>query len=489
MIDDEQRNKIKQLYYAEHFKIYAICKALRVHHTTVKKIINPNFDNIKRRPLHVSSLDDYQAIIAEKLDLYPKIRATRLIQILADRGYKGSISSLRTYLRRERPKHDKVYMRMVVHPGEQGQVDWAHCGSLKVGSATRKLYAFVMVLSYSRAVYAEFCLNMKTATFLRCHERAFRYFNGIPRIILYDNLKSAVIARRDRLVRFNKELLDFSGFYAYEPRPCNPFRGNEKGRVERTIRYIRDNYLAARELTDLKTANESLKYWCDNIANKRCWPEDRQYLVKSMWAKERAHLLKLTDRWMHPQEQVISKSRKTPWLIFDLNSYSISPEYVNKLIMITADDDLVTFSFENKIIAKHLRSYDRNKFFEQKEHRQNLLIHSNFGRSNLFRENIVKDFPVIDKILKSHFEVGHDIPSIVRQLYRIRYACGDKVFKEAVDKTLNSKQFSIESIRYFATSIEKSSSAKLPISVTLPKNLKVRSLEIKEKPLSIYDEL
>ena len=221
MIDAATKQKIRHLYFAEHYTIYAITKSLDVHHGIVKRAINYESFHPKRPRNNHSILDTYSRHIDENLGLYPKITATRLIQILRDRGYSGSLSTLRNDLRKRRPRFSRAYNKMVVCPGEQGQVDWAHCGRLRVGGADRKLYLFVMVLSYSRAVYAEFCLNLKTSTFLGCHERAFEYFGGIPRILLYDNLKSVVLARRGKEVRFNPEILEFSGFYHFEPRPCN----------------------------------------------------------------------------------------------------------------------------------------------------------------------------------------------------------------------------------------------------------------------------
>src|SRR5690606_8577111 len=127
------------------------------------------------------------------------------------------------------------YLRVVVHPGDQGQCDWGHFGTLEVGRAKRKLSCFVMVLSYSRRLYAAFTLDQTLESFLRGHVAAFRSFGGVPRVILYDNLKAAVIERYGQAVRFNPALLELAGHYHFRPEPCNPARGNEKGRVERAI--------------------------------------------------------------------------------------------------------------------------------------------------------------------------------------------------------------------------------------------------------------
>lgn len=489
MIKSDVTSKIRQLYFAEHFTVHAISEALGIHHATIKRAIGAK--EFKRRPREKKEtlLDPYRAHIEEKLALYPKLTATRLIQILKDRGYSGSLTTLRVYLAKERPRHVKAYMRMVVHPGEQAQVDWGHCGEMKVGNAERKLYVFVMVLSYSRAVYAEFTLNMKTSTFLRCHERAFEYFGGIPRIILYDNLKSVVLDRLGKDIRFNPEVLDFSGFYCYEPRPCNVYRGNEKGRVERTIRYIRDNFLSARPLSNLKTANESILRWCNTIANQRKWPDNSQYLVKSMWAKERPNLIALSGRWLSPKEILSTSTGKTPWVNFDLNSYSVPPNFVGKPLTISAGDESIELLCENKVIATHGRSYDRERFIECKNHRQELTAYRGFGRTNLFRENLVADFPAVEKILSSQFERGLDMATIVRHLYQLRYSHGDCLFSQALNEAVHTERYSTDSLRVILQQIEAKQKEPARVTVHLPERSEITSLEIEKRPLSTYDQL
>jgi len=108
--------------------------------------------------------------------------------------------------------------------------------------------AFVMVLSYSRQIFLRFFLNARLESFLRGHLAAFEAWNGCPRVILYDNLRSAVLERHGDAIRFHPTLLEFATHYHYEPRPVAVARGNEKGRVERAIRYVRDNFFAARAI-------------------------------------------------------------------------------------------------------------------------------------------------------------------------------------------------------------------------------------------------
>ena len=169
--------------------------------------------------------------------------------MVRERGYRGSPDHFRHLIACHRPRPQaEAYLRLRCLPGEQAQVDWGHFGHLEIGRARRPLMAFVMVLSYSRQIFLRFFLDARMENFLRGHVAAFTAWNGVPRVLLYDNLKSAVLERRGDAIRFHPTLLGFAGHYRYEPRPVAVARGNEKGRVERAIRYVRDALLRRPQL-------------------------------------------------------------------------------------------------------------------------------------------------------------------------------------------------------------------------------------------------
>src|SRR5262249_37561261 len=155
----------------------------------------------------------------------------------------------------------EAYLRLRTLPGEQAQVDWGHFGKIRIGRALRRLFCFVMVLSYSRQIFLRFYLSAAMPSFLRGHVEAFDFFEGSARILLYDTLKSAVLERKGDAIRFHPTLLELAAHYHYLPRPVAPARGNQKGRVERAIRYIRDNFFAARTFTDLDDLNAQALAW------------------------------------------------------------------------------------------------------------------------------------------------------------------------------------------------------------------------------------
>ena len=238
MTSSELRAQIRRYFYAEHWKIGTIARELSVHPDAVRNAIeSEKFKSTQ--PMRASVVDAYLGFVQQTLDEHPRLRATRIYAMIRDRGYTGSVGQLRRAVARLRPQPREAFLQLQMFPGEQGQVDWAHFGSVMVGRAKRALSCFVMTLSYSRALYLEFFFDQTMENFLRGHVHAFAFFNGQPRVILYDNLKSAVVERRGNHIAFHPRLIELSAHYHFAPRPCQVRAGNQKGRVERAIRYVR----------------------------------------------------------------------------------------------------------------------------------------------------------------------------------------------------------------------------------------------------------
>src|SRR3954449_2134387 len=248
--------QILRYYHAEKWTAGTIARQLHVHHTVVRRVLaQAGLPRIgaAQRP---SPIDAYLPLIQETLAKFPSLTANRLFAMVHERGYRGSPDHFRHLVAEHRPRRPaEAYLRLRSLPGEQAQVDWAHFGHLQIGRARRPLMAFVMVLSYSRQIFLRFGLDARMASFLRGHAAAFAAWGGVPRVVLYDNLKSAVLERQADAIRFHPELLAFAGQYRFEPRPVAPARGNEKGRVERAIGYVRDAFFAARRYADLDDLN------------------------------------------------------------------------------------------------------------------------------------------------------------------------------------------------------------------------------------------
>jgi transposase len=251
VIDAAQRARIRRLFYAEHWKIGTISTELSVHRDTVCNAIESDRFVRAGALVRPTMLDPYKGLIGEILKEHPRLLATRIFQMLRDRGFAGSVVQLRRYLRGVRPARAEAFLRLQTLPGEQAQVDWGHFGKIQIGSAKRTLWCFVFVLAWSRAMYAQFMLDATLEAFMRGHVLAFGALGGVPREILYDNLKSVVLERVGDHIRFHPRILDLAGYYCFAPKPCAPYRGNEKGKVERLIRYLRDSFFAARRFSSV----------------------------------------------------------------------------------------------------------------------------------------------------------------------------------------------------------------------------------------------
>ena len=300
MIALELQARIRRLYYAEHWKIGTIATELGVHPATVALVVGTERLGRAIGLVRPSVLDPYKAFLADVLTQYPRLRATRLHAMLQARGYPGGGVTVRRYVRTIRPAaRAEAYLRLQTLPGEQGQVDWGHFGVVQVGHARRPLVCFVLVLSWSRALYARFALDQSLESFLRGHVEAFQAL-GVPRALLYDNLKSVVLERQGDHVRFHPRLLELAGHYHFAPKPCAPYRGNEKGKVERTIQYLRHSFFAARRFTTLADLNGQLARWITETAHARPVPGDAAgRRVAEALDEERSRLLPLPA---HPRE-------------------------------------------------------------------------------------------------------------------------------------------------------------------------------------------
>jgi len=316
--------QILRYYHVEKWRIGTIAAQLHVHHSVVRRVLVQAGLPRPGPPPRPSPIDAYLPFILQTLEKFPTLTASRLFAMVHERGYRGSPDHFRHLIAQHRPRRPaEAYLRLRSLPGEQAQVDWGHFGSIQIGRARRPLMAFVMVLSYSRQLFLHFCLDARMENFLRGHAKAFQVFGGVPRVLLCDNLKSAVLERHGDAIRFHPALLSFAGHYRYEPRPVAVARGNEKGRVECAIGYVRKAFFAARAFTDLDDLNTQTRDWCLGIAADRRCPAEPERRVREVFAEEVERLLPLPETPLPLFERVAVKVGKTPYVRFDLNNYSI----------------------------------------------------------------------------------------------------------------------------------------------------------------------
>src|SRR5271155_3012672 len=341
-VTPEESATTLRLHHVEQWPVGTIGKELDRHHDTVEGVLAEEGLDVQKVTTRSRLVDPFVPFLKETLEKSPRLRASRLWSMVKARGYTGSKSGFRAIVRRIRPRPPaEAFLRRAVLPGQEAQVDWGHFGKLAVGRALRDLWVLVIVLSYSRLRFMRFSLRAAMPSFLRAHVEAFRFFGAVPRVILYDNLKSAVLEREGDAVRFNPTLLGLAGHYRFEPRACAPYRPNEKGRVERAIRDVRDNFFAAREFRDVDDLNAQALAWCLEIAHERRVPDARELTVEDAFLEEVPKMIELPSDDFPVEEHVQVHVGNTPYVRFDKNDYSVPHTHVRRDLIVLATDDRV----------------------------------------------------------------------------------------------------------------------------------------------------
>jgi transposase len=489
-IPPEVEAQILRLYYVEKWRRGTIARQLHMHHGTVTRVLDqaglPGTDP-PRRPTKV---DPYLPLILETLQKYPRLTASRLFAMVCERGYKGSPDHFRHRIACLRPRPPaEAYLRLRTLPGDQGQIDWGHFGHLTIGRARRPLMAFVTVLSWSRRIFLRFFLDARMENFLRGHAAAFATWNGCPRVLLYDNLRSAVLQRHGDAIRFHPTLLSFAAHYRFEPRPVAVGRGNEKGRVERAIRYARDSFFAARRFSDLDDLNRQADDWCNGIAADRPCPENRDVTVREAFAEEAPKLLALPDSSYPLSEHVAVKAGKTPYVRFDLNDYSIPHTKVQRILTVLADPDIVRIVDGAEVIASHPRSYDKGKQIEDPAHVQALVDEKRAARHHRGVDRLTMAVPAAKTLLERAAARGDTLGAITLDLLRLLDRYGVAELDAAINEALARGVPHTNAVRLALDRRREQRNEPPPVAVDLPDHAKARDAIVKPHRLETYDRL
>lgn len=484
MISPETRAQIRRYFYAEHWKVGTIARELGVHPDAVRHAIETQRLG-GGQPVRPSMVDPYLGFIRETLEQHPRLRATRIYQMAHDRGYAGSVGQFRRTVARLRPQIREPFLRLETFPGEQGQVDWAHFGHVMVGRARRALSCFVITLSYSRALYLEFFFDQTMENFLRGHVHAFQSWNGQPRTILYDNLRSAVLERRGAHILFHPRLLELSGHYHFAPRACQVRAGNQKGRVERAIRYVRDSFWAGRSFTTLAECNRQAWLWRDQIAHQRRWPEQDGRTVEAVFRDEQPRLLPPPLHPFHTDRIEAVCSRKTIYVRFDLNDYSIPPEAVGRPLTLVASDISVRILDGAVELARHPRSYDRQQQVLDPEHRDAVLKLKRKAFHATPAGRLEQAVPESKTLLDLAFAQGESAGTQTAQLLKLLDEYGPAALRRAILEALERHTPRACSVAFLL----RRQPRPRRVALDLSGHPQAQSIDVRPHRLETYDEL
>ena len=410
--------------------------------------------------------------------------------MVQERGYRGGQSQFRHIIACHRPRPPaEAYLHLRTLPGEQAQVDWGHFGHVVIGRARRPLMAFVAVLSFSRQIFLRFFLDARMESFLRGHVGAFAVWNAVPRVILYDNLRSAVLERRGDAIRFNPTLLDFAGYYRYEPRPVAIARGNEKGRVERAVRYVRDSFFAGRPFADVDDLNAQADDWCWGAAADRRCPDQDALTVREVFAQEASHLLKLPDNPYPVVEQVAVSVGKTPYVRFDKNNYSVPHSHVRRSLTVLADPDRVRIVDGQQILASHPRSYDKGERIEDPAHVQALVEQKREAHHHRATDHLAHAAPASQTLLVRAAERGANLGAITAALMRLLRRYGGAELQAAIMAALDRDVPHPNAVRLALERRREDRQQVPPVAMMLPAHVQARDVAVRPHSLETYDQL
>jgi transposase len=429
-----------------------------------------------------SKLDAYRQDVSRLLHTHP-FTSRQIFDRLKESGYTGGYSILKELVRLIRPPKQEAFLTLSFAPGECAQVDWGCAGRIPVGNTYRRLSFFVMVLCYSRRLYVEFTLTERLEQFLACHQNAFNYFGGVSAEIMVDNLKSAVLSHPlGQPAVFNPRYLDFAAHYGFKIKACTVRKANEKGRVENAVGYVKKNFLAGLELKDLASVQTAARIWTDEMANKRVHATTRR-IPDEMFKEERLRTLPMSGVY---DTGVIRDAVATAQfrVAFDGNRYSVPAEYAGHRVSLRAYADSLVFLHEGKIIARHLRSYQRGQDVSDPEHEKELLRERRRGKDQRIYQRFLQLTPHADEyyrqLAERRMNPKHHVGRIVAlsEIYGI-----EKVARAIMD----AMEFGAYSSEYIANILEqRGRMLSEPGALHVTRGCDLLELELPETDLSIY---
>lgn len=486
MISEAVRAQIRRLVLVERLKIETVARRFGLHHSTVRRTLEEGPVGEQARP---SILDPFKPYIVDRLAQHPDITAMRLWKEIQERGYPGGRAQVQRYVVLVRaPRSRKAYLRVEFEPGEQAQVDWGSFGFLRIGRAQRPLSAFAMVLSWSRALYVDFALDQRMDTFCAMHRRALEYFGGVPRRVLYDNLKTVVLHHAGATVQFNPRFMPFAGHYLFEP-VAAPVRYPEaKGRVESAIKYLRHSFFYGRTFATLADVRGQVARWLEETANARRHATTHERPCDRLLI-ERTRLHPLPA---HPwdtdlvETAVVSKDCR---VMLDSNAYSVGSDYVGKTVEVRASDTTVRVLWAGEEIASHDRCWERRRYLEKPEHLVKLLERRPGAHVSRSRDRIAGLCPEAPLYLKETARTRLSLKTEIERLTRLLVRYGPTELAGGIAAALAGRTFGAQAVQVLIDQARFRRGQPEPAEPVLTGNTLADNLVVEPHAMETYDAL
>ena len=484
MVDYETFCQIRDHLIRQKLSVTQTARALGMSSRTVAKWAEVEHYRPRVSAPRAGKLDAFKGQIVRWLDTHP-YSAQQIFQRLGEAGFEGGLTIVKQYVNRVRPRRQEAFLRLDFAAGECAQVDWGEWGTIAVGSTRRRLSFFVMVLCYSRRMYLEFTVSQKMEFFLACHENAFAAFGGVPARLMVDNLKSAVLQRLvGQAPVFNPKYLDFSRHWGFEISPCNVRAGQEKGRVENGVGYVKKNLLAGLALPDFAAMQPAATTWVNTVADVRIHASTHQRPI-DRFEDERAQLRRLNPAGYDLARVCQVRATKQFRVPLDTNHYTVPSRYAGLPLTLKAHADRVCIYDGEQLIARHARSMERHRHIEDPDHERQLLAQRKTAREQRLMVNFLALSPRAQDYLEGLQAKQVNARVHLRKILALAELHGKEALTRALDDGLELHAFSAEYIANILAARRRVSPE--PAALQLTRRSDLLELELPEPDLSIYD--
>lgn len=332
----------------EGMSVSEIARQAGLDRKTVRKYLTQGPKGYGPRRARICKIDPYRGYLRERWEAGVH-NATKLCGEIRKRGYPGGLSQvgvLITQWRRE--EQERACVRFETEPGAQGQIDWGSFGTWQ----GHRLYGFVFVLGFSRVRYVEFTQSQDLEHLLRALIRAFRTMGGVPREVLSDNMKTVVLGREEGRILWHPRYLDFAAYYGFVPRACQPYRPQTKGKIEATVRYVKQNFWPGIGFSDLEDLNRQARQWCEEINRKPHATTGEAPLSRL----QREALTPVSGQPDYDTSRVVWREVRKDCLISYRGSlYSVPHALAGKRVLVreSPESDWVRILYQDQVLAEH----------------------------------------------------------------------------------------------------------------------------------------
>jgi transposase len=484
VIDYETFCRIRLLHDQQGLKSSQIAAELGLDPRTVDHWIDQATYQPRQTPKRPSKLDSFKGPIVAMLERHP-YTAQQILQQIRQQGYAGGYSILKEFVRQVRPVRKPAFLMLEFAAGECAQVDWGNFGSIQVGSTRRRLSFFVLVLCYSRLMYLEFALAETMEQFLTCHRHALEFLGGTTQKVMIDNLKVGVLRHPiGAPAQFNPRYLDFAAHYGFEPVACNVKKGNEKGRVENGVGYVKKNLLRGLEIPSFEAINPAGRQWLETVANVRIHGETRRKPLE-LFEQEKPLLRPLPAM---PYDCAVIRStgaNSCYRVVFDTNRYSVPHLYASQKLTLKVYPDQLFIYHHDKLIATHTRSYDRRQKITNPDHTTELLIQRQKAHQQTLLLAFLSLSPRAELYCRRLQEKRLNVPHHIQKIVALSEIYGPDQVARAIDDALT---FQADGCEYIANILEqRQRPCATPGALHLTRRQDLLDLDLPPADLDLYE--